>query len=218
MEQASSSSTGPICKSCGLQGHSTAASHICPNHQFTLKERLSMAFPESYQRFTISLTLKSFLKINKQEEPADKLEQFQRRVIELSTFLRQVVYRAQIFVSYYILSNANSVGNLTNDIFDKIFWYRICRVVYGKITIQQLQNLYPRLRGIQAAFNRLQSMDDVNLLVELNDLVGYGQILSTACETIATSSNNFYVENFEHYLANYFIYKLQAEYNVRNSN
>lgn len=84
-EQASSSTSGPICKSYGQRGHSSAASSMCPNYQFTLKERLSMAFPESYQRFTISLTLRSFLTVDEQEED-DKLERYQRRIIELFLF------------------------------------------------------------------------------------------------------------------------------------
>lgn len=76
-----------------------------------------MAFSNSYQRFTVSLTLGSFLKINEQEEP-DKLMRYQKRISEPSTFLRQVVYKAWIFVNYYILSNANSVENLSNDMFE----------------------------------------------------------------------------------------------------
>lgn len=62
-----------------------------------------MAFPDSYQRFTVSLTLGSFLKINEQGEP-DKLVRYQRRISEQSTFLRQVVYKARIFVNYILHS------------------------------------------------------------------------------------------------------------------
>ncbi|CEG81639.1 hypothetical protein RMATCC62417_15813 [Rhizopus microsporus] len=98
-EQASSSTSGPICKSCGQHGHSSVVSSMCPNHQFTLKE---------------------WLTIDEQEED-DKLERYQRRIIEPSSFLRQVVYRAQIFVNYYILSNSNNIDNLSNNIFDQNF-------------------------------------------------------------------------------------------------
>ncbi|GAA5809320.1 hypothetical protein MFLAVUS_002727 [Mucor flavus] len=216
-ENASSSSTsGPICKSCGQQGHSSAVSRMCPNHQFTLKERLTMAFPESYERFTISLPLQSFLKFDEEEE-GERLEQYQQRITELSSFLRQVIYRAQILINYYILSNSINMDNLSNNIFDRNFWYRVCRLIYQNITVYELQRMYPTLPGIEAAFNHLQSLENVNLLVEKGNLVGYGQIVSSACETVATAYSNFYVENFENYIGNYFIYKLKVEYDGRDA-
>ncbi|KAI8062966.1 hypothetical protein BDF21DRAFT_402712 [Thamnidium elegans] len=133
-----SSSSGPVCKSCGQPGHTTSASRLCPNHEYTIKERLGMAFPTSYQL--------------------------------------------------------------------------VCRLIYGKITIEELQNFYPRLPGIQEAYNHLQALENVNLLVEKEGLVGYGQIVSSACDTVATAYNNFYVENYETYIGNYFIYRLKQEY------
>ncbi|KAG2228747.1 hypothetical protein INT48_009348 [Thamnidium elegans] len=151
-----SSFSGPVCKSCGQPGHTTSASRLCPNHEYTIKERLGMIFPTSYQL-----------------------------------------------------------------------------LIYGKITIEELQNFYPRLPGIQEAYNHLQALENdnhygrtyvtilgtvtissaiVNLLVEKEGLVGYGQIVSSACDTVATAYNNFYVENYETYIGNYFIYRLKQEY------
>lgn len=192
--EAASSSSANVCKSCGQPGHTTAASRMCPNHQFSLKERLEMAFPESYQRFTISLTLGSFLRFDEEEDP-NKLLRYQERISELSIFLRQVVYKAQIFINYYILTYSNRAGYLSNDIFEKNFWYRVCRLVYRNITIEQLQGFYPRLPGLQTAFNRFQELNNVNLFVERNYLVVYGQIISTACGTVATAYSNFYLKN-----------------------
>lgn len=112
------------------------------------------------------------------------------------------------------MDNANNVENLSNDIFDKNFWYRICRLIYGNINIGEIQRLYPRLPGIEAAYNHLQALDNVNLFVEKGGLVGYGQIVSSACDTVATAYNNFYVENYETYIGNYFIYRLKRQYTV----
>ncbi|KAI8073790.1 hypothetical protein BDF21DRAFT_475198, partial [Thamnidium elegans] len=58
----------------------------------------------------------------------------------------------------------------------------------------------------------LQALENVNLLVEREGLVGYGQIVLSACDTVATAYNNFYVENYETYIGNYFIYRLKQEY------
>ncbi|KAI7908316.1 uncharacterized protein BX663DRAFT_557456 [Cokeromyces recurvatus] len=44
-----------------------------------------------------------------------------------------------------------------------------------------------------------------------NRLKNYGQSLSTACETVATTYNNYYVENFENIISNYFIYTLRTK-------
>ncbi|GAA5807494.1 hypothetical protein MFLAVUS_000857 [Mucor flavus] len=177
-----------LIQSCGQPGHTTSASRLCPNHEYTIKERLQMAFPTSYQSYTVSLTLKSFIK--QDEGDPNKL-----------------------LVNYYISNSANNnVEYLSNDIFEKNFWYRVCRLIYGNINIEELQNFYPRLPGIQAAYNRLQVLDNVNLSVEKQGLVGYGQIVLSACDTIATVYNNFYVENYETYIGNYFIYRLKQEY------
>ncbi|ORE03062.1 hypothetical protein BCV72DRAFT_316222, partial [Rhizopus microsporus var. microsporus] len=55
-----------------------------------------------------------------------------------------------------------------------------------------------------------------SLFVEENGLKNYGQSLSAACKTVATSYNNYYIENFENIICNYFIYILKRKYpNVR---
>ncbi|KAI8980985.1 hypothetical protein BDB01DRAFT_851402 [Pilobolus umbonatus] len=43
-------------------------------------------------------------------------------------------------------------------------------------------------------------------------LKNYGQSLSAACETVATTYNNYYTENFENIICIYFIYALRTQY------
>jgi hypothetical protein len=52
--------------------------------------------------------------------------------------------------------------------------------------ITTVRQRYPNLINLAAIFNHLQSLEHVNLLVDKNGLVGYGQIVATACETVAT--------------------------------
>lgn len=207
-----STSREPVCTSCGLSGHSRATSLLCPNHQATLKERLKTMFPISYNRYTVSLTLKTFLRGS--ENDPNKLERFQETIKRMSSFLRNVVYRAQLFINYYILSKSSNPQGLDKCIFEKNFWYRVCRVVYQTITIDELQSFYPQLSQLKEAFLELQDLENVNLLLQENGPVGFGQVVSSACDTIATSYNSFYVENYETYIANYFIYKLKIQYPV----
>ncbi|GAA5809637.1 hypothetical protein MFLAVUS_003049 [Mucor flavus] len=51
-----------------------------------------------------------------------------------------------------------------------------------------------------------------SLFVPENGLKNYGQSLPAACETVATTYNNYYTENFENIIGNYFIYALRTKY------
>ncbi|KAI7899840.1 uncharacterized protein BX663DRAFT_175972 [Cokeromyces recurvatus] len=57
----SSSNQNLTCKSCKNMGHSSARTKECPNHNFTLKELLNRNLGFNYQRYTVSLPLKSFV-------------------------------------------------------------------------------------------------------------------------------------------------------------
>ncbi|KAI8984780.1 hypothetical protein BDF20DRAFT_999711 [Mycotypha africana] len=53
---------------------------------------------------------------------------------------------------------------------------------------------------------------EVNLSVYCGYLAYYGQIVSSACITLATTYENYYVENFEDTVAKYFIYYRRLYY------
>ncbi|EIE86300.1 hypothetical protein RO3G_11011 [Rhizopus delemar RA 99-880] len=55
-------------------------------------------------------------------------------------------------------------------------------------------------------------MEGVNLTVARDGISNYGQVIATTCETIATSCNNYYVENFQNIAANYFIYMISTAF------
>ncbi|PHZ12243.1 uncharacterized protein RHIMIDRAFT_238058 [Rhizopus microsporus ATCC 52813] len=63
-------------------------------------------------------------------------------------------------------------------------------------------------------WNELSNMEGVNLTVARNGISNYGQVISTTCETIATSYNNYYVESFQNTTANYFIYTISTTFPV----
>ncbi|KAI8097816.1 uncharacterized protein B0P05DRAFT_567806 [Gilbertella persicaria] len=170
-------------------GHTRATSRDCPNHEFSIKELLERAFPNYHQRYTTSLTLKLFLR-HKQEDP-NRLERYQNIIVRQSTFLRAVIYQAQIFVNYYLLVHSNSVEHISKYIFNQLF----CN-----INIHQLQDYYPSLLYLEAISNRLQDLENVNMLVQKGELVGYDQIVSSACESLVTAYSNFYVKNYKTYV------------------
>lgn len=61
---------------------------------------------------------------------------------------------------------------------------------------------------LAAMWNELNSFEGVNLTVARDGITNYGQVISSVCETIATSYNNYYIENFHNIIANYFIYMI----------
>lgn len=63
-------------------------------------------------------------------------------------------------------------------------------------------------------WNELSNMEGVNLTVARDGISNYGQVISTTCETIATSYNNYYVENFQNITAKYFIYMISTAFPV----
>ena len=69
---------------------------------------------------------------------------------------------------------------------------------------------------LASSFVNLSATINGSLFVSENGLKNYGQSLSTACETVATTYNNYYIENFENIIFNYFIYTLKTEYPVNN--
>ncbi|CEP20186.1 hypothetical protein [Parasitella parasitica] len=170
LESSPSTSVPVVCKSCAQTGHNSARSHDYPNHEFTLAERLCRDLSKSYQRYTVYLPFESF---PISEDDQNRLMQYQQTITRLSSFLREVIYKAQVFINYYILHSADS---LTNDIFEQNFWYTICRLIYGNITIDVVENNYTRLANTTAAYNELQGLENVDLLVEKEGLTGYGHV------------------------------------------
>ncbi|PHZ13402.1 uncharacterized protein RHIMIDRAFT_305406 [Rhizopus microsporus ATCC 52813] len=135
--------------------------------------------------------------------------------------------KAQLFVNYFILKHPNK---LTNDFFEQNFWYTISKIVRaGPDKIKSILEDYRNRRKERSdeenldvdqltnAFVFLSSTTtNGSLFVEENGLKNYGQSLSAACETVALSYNNYYIENFENIICNYFIYILKRKYpNVR---
>jgi hypothetical protein len=97
----------------------------------------------------------------------DNLYLCRNKIILLSSFLRQVVFKAQTYINHFILNNSNA---LSDDLFDQDFWYSVCRLIYGKLTIEQLQNQYTDLRNLSESYQALTVEHEINLTVPSNDL------------------------------------------------
>lgn len=118
---------------------------------------------------------------------------------------------------------------MTNDFFDQNFWYTISRVIRGSSDeVRSILQAYKDKKKerpadqnldvvlLTSSFVELSATMNGSLFVPENGLKNYGQSLSAACETVATTYNNYYIENFENIICNYFIYALRTKYSVSN--
>ncbi|KAG1639716.1 hypothetical protein G6F44_007556 [Rhizopus delemar] len=197
--------TDVLCKSCGESGHSSARSKQCKNHNYTIQEVIEKKIGLNYQRYTISVPLRSFLPI-----PDDAFNNTLRKIKSLSMFLRNVMYRAQLFINHYILKYPDG---LPNEFFQQNFWYSLCRLINENISIDVFKQKYSsHIPYLEEVWNELSGLEGVSMVVNKEGLTNYGQDLSTACESVATCYNNFYIENFGNVVNSYCIYMIRKEF------
>ncbi|KAI9275007.1 hypothetical protein EDC94DRAFT_509409, partial [Helicostylum pulchrum] len=173
----SSASTTSVCTSCKKTGHKSSRSSACKNHNINKKEILSMNLGKKYQPFTFKISLDKCVK----QEFLPRLKAF---AISSSRDVREIVFRAQLFVNYYIARRSNQQENndLPRCIFRQQFWYSISQhrtIMYNAV-------LRP----------------------------GSSQCLTEACTELATSYHNHIVENFETRVIKFLTYKLQITFVV----
>ncbi|KAL9542597.1 hypothetical protein PS6_009715 [Mucor atramentarius] len=107
------------CSSCQEEGHSSARSSQCKNYNPKLPERLQIRLG-SHQRYTLSVPFETLC--NDTPNKANAL----KKVKDISSFVREVLFKAQLFVNHFILQHPTK---LTNDFFDQNFWYTISRAL-----------------------------------------------------------------------------------------
>ncbi|CAO3670036.1 unnamed protein product [Rhizopus stolonifer] len=170
---ASSSTSTLICKSCGTGGHSSTRSKLCPNHNFTLQELIEQDIGNKYERYMISLRLKPFLN---ETDDNDQLEKAVDKIKSLSDFLRIVMFKAQVFINYYIIKYPQ---NLPKEFFQQNFWYLLCRVVCEQLSVSAFQSKYTNVYYLEDLWTELNSLENINLIVAKDGLRNYGQVLAT---------------------------------------
>ncbi|KAI8973185.1 hypothetical protein BDF20DRAFT_914669 [Mycotypha africana] len=150
--------------------------------EYTLKESINYKLVDNHERYTLSIPLEMFRR--NIEYLGDILE----KITEKSSFLRES------------------------------FWYTVCRFVYGAVNINEIEDRYPALVNFGQVYNQLGLHSHVTLTVEQPAIRYYGQVrcysqvIFSACETLATSYENYYVENFEDLIAKYLLFFIKATF------
>ena len=190
-----------ICSSCGQTGHSSSRSSLCPNHNQTIKEKTKLVLGTKVEHFTRRVPFNSVVR----PEHQDLLRQ---KVCELSMFIREIVFRAQVFVNWYILLHASEP--IPSYVYSQQFWYSVCQLVGNRSVTNTNTNM---------PIDVLQHWEIFHLrypaaVYDMGNFLGYSDALSSACKRLATTYANHIVENFETYVTKYCKYVLQRHNTV----
>jgi hypothetical protein len=98
------------------------------------------------------------------------------KIESLSSFLRIALFKAQVFINYYIIKYPQ---NLPNEFFQQSFWYSLCRVVCEQLSVSEFQSKYANIHYLKDLWAELNSLEDINLIVTKDGLKHYGQALSS---------------------------------------
>ncbi|KAI8997611.1 hypothetical protein BDB01DRAFT_893114 [Pilobolus umbonatus] len=110
-----------ICSKCKQRGHRSARSPLCPQGILSKAQVIRANLRDNYKAYTrklrfdncVSNTYHTKLKSN---------------VIKACSSVRHLVFRAKLFVNYYVLENHNLIG-APKVIFSQNFWYSIIQML-----------------------------------------------------------------------------------------
>lgn len=179
------------CK-CGSNDHRSARSKDCPYHKKTMEEIAKETLGSSREEFVRKLPFDSLVR------PQFK-EHLKHRIIDLSSHVREIMIRVQIFVNYYIIHRVDHHQSVPTYVYSQTFFYSVAQLIIN-IPISNTNSNMPS--DIRAVWNQFASnFPDVKYLQKLS---GYSDALSYECKNMEAIYSNHIVENFELYIAKYF--------------
>lgn len=172
------------CPSCGAKDHFSSRSPSCPNHKETLQDKATRIAGTKREHFCRRVPFSSIAR----PEYHDELRQ---RICELSTHLREIIIRVQLFVNDFIIFYATEP--IDKYVFNANFFYSTAQLVMGKSITNDNPN-YP-----QSVLSHWAYFKDRYECTYTMPMTGYSAALSYACKLLETTYINFYVENFHEF-------------------
>ncbi|GAA5809410.1 hypothetical protein MFLAVUS_002818 [Mucor flavus] len=185
-----------ICSKCKQRGHRSARSLLRPQGILSKAQAIRANLGDNYKAYTRKLGFDNCVS----DTYHTKL---QSSVIKACSTVRHLVFRAKLFVNYYVLENHALIG-APKVIFSQNFWYSIIQMVNGK----RPTNSVSLPQQLLSSFDQLKRQHRSILYTE-KLLPGISQCVTEACTELATSYTNNIVENFENHLLYFLRYKLQ---------
>ncbi|GAA5807059.1 hypothetical protein MFLAVUS_000409 [Mucor flavus] len=185
-----------ICSKCKQRGHRSARSLLCPQGILSKAQVIRANLGDNYKAYTRKLGFDNCVS----DTYHTKL---QSSVIKACSTVRHLVFRAKLFVNYYVLENHALIG-APKVIFSQNFRYSIIQMVNGK----RPTNSVSLPQQLLSSFDQFKRQHRSILYTE-KLLPGISQCVTEACTELATSYTNNIVENFENHLLYFLRYKLQ---------
>jgi hypothetical protein len=193
--------TETICSNCKMSGHKSARSSKCKNYEpskdFIMKKKLGGA----YDHYTKKVPLENWIK-------TEYKSLFQRNAIKASAEVRHVVYRAQLFVNYYLVMHKNDI--IPKEIYTQNFWSSVFHLILDKEKKVQDKHVPHDLVEIFKTFKISHS----RIIYRGTITSGVPNCFPHAAKELATIYTNMTVENFEQRMSKYLYRKLQNKFMV----
>ncbi|KAI9266251.1 hypothetical protein EDC94DRAFT_516037, partial [Helicostylum pulchrum] len=129
---------------------------------------------------------------------------FKDCVIKLNEYLREVVIKAQLFVSYCLVDQKEYYYHKC--IYKQSFWYSVCQLIM-KIPVTNKANISSSFVMDFSEFNEMYPT--IFCPLKERKITGYSDSLTYACVILATTYINLMVETFEHTINIYLKRNLQ---------
>ena len=113
--------------------------------QETINQTINRIFGGHYEYYSVKIPLKTVILPRYSDT-------FTNKVKIISAFNREVIYKAQLFINYYIINNC--LTTIPNEIFSQNFWYSVCMLIFGNLSSQELQVKYSSVPNIGHAFDQ----------------------------------------------------------------
>jgi hypothetical protein len=179
------------CK-CGSNDHRTARSKDCPFHKASKKEIAQDILGSKREQYVRKIPFDSLVR------PQFK-DHLKHMIIDLSSQVREIVIRVQIFVNYYIIHRVQDNQGIPTYVYSQNFFYSIAQLVTGFSITNSNSNMPSDIMVVWDEF--VLKFPDARCLP---NLTGYSDALSFECKKLETIYSNQIVENFELYIAKYF--------------
>ena len=134
VKQHKTNDTNAVLSTCKGVGHSSSQFPLCKKYLLSKIEVFNNNLGKPHQSFTRKIPFKSCIRNNEtniattsSSANSQSTATIKSRIIRTCEDVRQLMFRAQVFVNYYILVHKDVI--IPNFIFRQNFWYSICQLV-----------------------------------------------------------------------------------------
>jgi hypothetical protein len=200
------------CSTCSQQGtysalnhHSSSRSKKCPHHVLTVEECLEQLLGGSHERFTIKHGLEGILRLSPEIN-----EGFYQKITNMVDVVREVTFKAQLFLCYFLLEQLKQTVEITPIYFSQSFFYAGYQLVMGA-SVTSTNSKFPGA-AMEACFQRYVMKHPTAITGPLSNK--YTTALASFANASATNFVNHIVESFETRLTQFIEFLMRRDYKV----